>query len=190
MTPKERELLSVVPHEKLWKDLLLDEAPLFEEQLKKINAIYECYSDAMDKLIELTESNTDEPPWEFPKGRQRRHERTQLQTALRELEEEGKIKFTEVVLLWDDVVKDVYRGTDGQLYETIYFIVRAERKYEPELTHLDTNCISEHCISLDMIDYTWIKLPKSGKPKRGSTPLCDRLEKLLFKVHKGLVLNS
>ena len=188
MTPKERGLLCNKPHERLWNDLLLDEASLFRETFKTINSTFECYDGILEQLIDLTESNTEEPPWEFPKGRPKAKERTHLQAALREMEEEGKIRFESggVILLWDDVVRDVYRGTDGQLYETVYFVVKAESRYEPPLTHLDTNCISEHCLSLDMVDYTWIKLAKTGKPKKGSTPLCDRLEKMLFKLHRKL----
>lgn len=187
LTPKERELLCSTPHERLWHDILLDEAPLFRESFKSVSTIFECYDGILEKLIDLTESNTEEPPWEFPKGRQKPGERTLLQAALREMFEEGKIKFDQVILLWDDLIKDIHRGTDGCLYETIYFVVKAEKRYEPPTTHLDTNVIGEYCLSIDMADYTWIKLPKVDKPQKGSTPLCERLEKLLFKLHGKLV---
>ena len=187
LTSRERELLTSVPHERLWKDILLQETPLFTESYKSTSSIFECYEGVLEKLIDLTESNIDQPPWEFPKGRKGHNERTLLQAALREMSEEGKVNFQEVILLWDDVVNDVYRGTDGQLYETVYFVIKAEQRYEPPITHLDTNVIGEYCLSIDMADYTWIKLPKVGKLEKGSTPLCDRLERMLFKLHRKLI---
>ncbi len=184
MTTKERELLSTQPHDKLWNDLLLEQTTLFQKVFKITNSTYESYDHIMLDLINLTTSNTNEPQWEFTKGRSTLGERTHLQTALRELFEEGKLRFEQIILMWPDVVHDIYRGTDGQLYETVYFIVKSEIRYEPDLIYLDTNCIGEWCLSLDMSNYGWIPLPKQGNQHRGQTPLGERLEKLLFSVHK------
>jgi len=151
MTPEERVLLQTIPHEKLWNDILVEEASLFEKTRESVSRIFAAYENVLPDLISLTETNAEEPPWEFPKGRSKQGDRTQLQTALREFAEEGGIKLSDVILMWDETVKDLCRGTDGQLYETIYFIIRATERYQPP-PHIcgSDNVFGNVAVSIDM----------------------------------------
>jgi 8-oxo-dGTP pyrophosphatase MutT (NUDIX family) len=187
MTPHERHLLQTVPHKNLWKDVLLDEHNMFNETAKKIEAIYECYGNTFYDLIDLTRTNNDEPPWEFPKGRPYHTDRSQLHTACRECEEEATIKLKDIILLYNETISDIYRGTDGQLYETVYFVIKAQEHYEPPPSYSDLNCVGDTILSKDMSNYAWVALPTSGPVKKGLTPLGDRLEKLLYRLHKKLI---
>jgi ADP-ribose pyrophosphatase YjhB (NUDIX family) len=189
MTDFERNLLCEQPHDKLWDDLLLSEMSLFNDTRMKVAAIHKAYKPYLRDLLSLTKSITDEPPFEFPKGRSnQQQDKTLLGTALRELKEEAGIDLGTSVELMDDIsVVDSYKGTDGIKYQTTYFLVRSPEFFEPEFQYFDyENCIEEYCISKDMHDGKWIELPLFEKPQKGSTPLCDRLESLLFKIHAKL----
>ena len=78
---------------------------------------------------------------------------------MRELEEEATIKLSRIVLCLDEVITDIYRGTDCQLYQTDYFVIKVDEMMEPVLEHLDTNCIGEWRISHDMANYAWVSIP-------------------------------
>jgi len=108
------------------------------------------------------------------------------------LEEEATIKLSRIVLCLDEVITDIYRGTDCQLYQTDYFVIKVDEMIEPVLEHLDINCIGEWRISHDMANYAWVSIPKaSTKVLRDlanqNIPLPDRLRQLLFKLHHRLV---
>lgn len=187
LTEKERNLLVTHSHKRLWDDILLEEKDLWLVQKEHIGKIFNAYADMLPSLISFTETNQDKPPWGFAKGRPTPGARTHLATAVKELEEEAGIKLRELVLCLDEVITDHYRGTDKQLYQTDYFVVQAEEESELEWRHLGTNCIGEWCISPDMADYTWLKMSKTNlKDLKGSTPLPERLEKLLIRLHKRL----
>lgn len=188
LTPTERELLSTYTHGTLWRDLMLEQQNLFKETFAQVTAVFDCFAHVLPDLLALTESIQESPPWEFPKGRPLYSERTQLAAAVRELEEETTIKLSNIVLCLDEVVTDIYRGTDCQLYQTDYFVIKVDEIIEPVLEHLDTNCIGEWRISHDMSNYMWIDIPKVGaKTSKVYVPLPDRLRQLLFKLHHRLV---
>jgi 8-oxo-dGTP pyrophosphatase MutT (NUDIX family) len=154
-----------------------------------VAAIHKIYKPYIRDLMSLTKSITEEPPFEFPKGRHNAlQDKTLLAAALRELKEEAGIDLGNSVELMDEIsVTDSYKGTDGVKYQTTYYIVKSPDFFEPEFQYFDyDNCIEEYCISKDMHDGKWIELPLREKPKRDSTPLGERLESLLFRVHAKL----
>lgn len=186
MTPTERDLILKYDHEILWNDLLLGDAKLLTKTFEYVNPIYKKYVKYFPKLIGYTTTQREEPPWEFPKGRFKKGDRTLIASAIRELKEECNIVLEEIELL-SESVDDLFRGTDGQLYQTTYFIVKAEYEYEPRDEFLDPkNVISKRYISDDMRSFDWIELDMKAHQKRGSTNLCERLENLLFSIHKKL----
>jgi hypothetical protein len=187
LTEKERNLLCEYSHERLWNDLLLEEKELWHATREHVTKIFEAYSDALPTLISLTETVQETPQWCFAKGRPSPGARTQLATAVKELEEEACIKLDNIILCLEEVVSDVYRGTDKQLYQTDYFVIKSEEEIEIPWQYLGTNCIGEWCISQDMSNYVWMKLSKTNlRDLKGSTVLPERLEKLLIKLHKLL----
>lgn len=186
LTEKERTLLCEHSHKKLWEDILLEEKDLWNNTFEHVNKLFDVYSESLPTLISLTETSREHPPWGFPKGRPAIGARTHLATAVKELEEEAGIKLDNIVLCLDEVVTDIYRGTDKQLYQTDYFVIKVDEEIELEWKYLGTNVIGEWCISSDMMNYMWVPLSRNGRKIEGTTPLPDRLEQLLLKLHKRL----
>ena len=190
MTEYERNLILECDYERIWKDLLLGDAKLLTKTFDYTSSIYEKYFDCFPNLINYTTSVQDQPPWELPKGRFKKGDRTLLASAIRELKEEAQIDLEEVELLSENI-NDIFRGTDGQLYQTTYFIIKADFQYEPKEDIYDPdNVISTHRISDDMRSFTWIELEKHIMQKRGATVLCDRLETMLYRLHSKLIRNE
>ena len=190
MTENERNLILNCDYETIWKDLLLGDAKLLTKSFDYVSSIYKKYSNCFPKLIDYTTSVQDQPPWEIPKGRFKKGDRTLLASAIRELREEAQIDLKEVELLSENI-NDVFRGTDDQLYQTTYFIIKADFQYEPkENIYEPDNVISTHRISDDMRSFTWIELEKNIMQKRGATVFCDRLELMLYRLHAKLVSNK
>lgn len=189
MTQHERDLLCNATHETLWNDLLLNESTLFNDTKIRVASIHELYKPYIKSLMSCTISDATEPPYEFPKGRPNyMQDKTFLGTALREFREEGGINLGICVNHHDDIsVVDTYKGTDGIKYQTNYFVVEASELYEPKsITFQKENLIQESCISKDMYKATWIELPLLLPLTPKMTPLGDRLEALLFRVHLNL----
>jgi hypothetical protein len=190
MTEKERILLTTQSFEKLWNDLLLFEAGLFNETKMKVAAKHDTYKPYLPDLMKCTVSNAKKPPFEFPKGRANvLQDKTFLASALRELKEEGGISLGPTVNMRDDIsVVDVHKGTDGIKYQTTYFLIESSELFEPEKTYLNTgNLITPSCISKDMFRGVWIEVPVNTPPVKFSTPLPERLEALLFRIHMKLL---
>uniref|UniRef100_A0A6C0CIY3 Nudix hydrolase domain-containing protein n=1 Tax=viral metagenome TaxID=1070528 RepID=A0A6C0CIY3_9ZZZZ len=188
ITVAERQLLMTRNHDELWRDLMLEQQGMFKETLVQVTIAFNCFDHVFQDLLMLTDSIQESPPWEFPKGRSLLGDRTQLAAAVRELEEESTIKLSNIVLCLDEVITDIYRGTDCQLYQTDYFVIKMEEMVEPIMEHLDTNCIGEWRISHDMSAYAWVSIPKNrAKKSTDEIPLPDRLRQLLFKLHHRLV---
>jgi len=188
MTPKERKLLTTVPHEKLWNDLLLEERDMFYDTKIRVQEIFKSYEGVLEKLIDLTQSNTTTPPFEFTKGRLNALlDKTLLGTAVRELKEEAGIHIKGPFDLIEDVmISDAYKGTDNLAYQTNYYVIRVPELYEPRIIFHENNSIEDFCISKDMHNYMWVQLQKHTNHVRGCTPLTPRLESLLLKVHNRL----
>lgn len=186
MTDHERQLLLDYGHKRLWKAILLDEVAIFERVRQRSKIVYNTFAPYFGKLLDLTASNVHEPPWIFPKGRHSVNDKTFLQTAVRELEEEANIKLTKYELLCPKPFVENFRGTDGITYSTSYYVLKASVRYEPPPIHVN-NVLGETCLSQDMRDYCWISVPKrSGGGEMLNSPLKDRLQGLLVKVHEYL----
>lgn len=192
MTTEERELLLKGDMNKIWDDLLLEEEIFFHETKKRVMLVHEHYAPYLPQLLQLTESYTGELPWVFPKGRQKKRDRTLLAAAIREMKEEGKIEFGELVLMYDKPVTVVHRGTDNCVYSTTYYVIKAEKRYEPPQIHLENNLLGEYCLSIDMKDYSWVSIPKTEPPQGFKIDLnmSSKLAYALLKVHRELISNS
>jgi hypothetical protein len=191
MTMKERALLQMIAENpdsfhQLWQDFMLTESTLFTKTERKTRKIFDAYAPYLSKLLEYTTSYVLDAPWGFPKGREKVGDKTGLQSALRELKEEGKLVFNKVDLMWSEPVQDIERGTDGCLYHTTYYVVKAEHLIYPKITHNEQNLINDKYVSLEMQDFQWIKCSKNEHIKHGSTPLPQRLELILTRLHDNL----
>lgn len=79
----------------------------------------------LDTYIAMTKPMYETPEWGFPKGRRSANE-TEIAAAVREFTEETDIKQDEYIMLEQvKPLEEIYHGTDGKLYKTIYFIALA-----------------------------------------------------------------
>lgn len=161
MTPHERDLLRTKSFDELWDDLLLEEKDLFPKTREKVRELFKIYKPHLAKLLDLTKSHSQQPPWLFPKGRRQHNDRTLISAALREMKEEGKLEFGELFLMYDKAINVVHQGTDNCIYITTYYVVRAEERYQPELEKVPENCITQQHLSIDMSNYMWLPLSKN-----------------------------
>lgn len=186
MTKCERKLLRTYSHSKLWDDLLMG-LKGFEKRKEFIGKKFNKFKKVMPKLIDLTKTRTDTLPFGFPKGRTKQGDITGLASAVRELKEEAKIDLGKIVLMLDDPVEEIYSGTDNTIYTTIYYIIKADKMYEPQMTYLNTNVVSEMVLSEDFKNYIWFPISKNANNlEKIRTPLNERREKMLLQVHKML----
>jgi hypothetical protein len=187
MTIGERELLCTHSHEDLWNDLLFETGHLFPETPKLVAELFEYYYTILPDLLSLTNSDLEEPYYEFPKGRHSPSDGTLLATAVREMKEEVGIDLgNSVDLALPLPIVDRYVGTDGNAYVSNYFVIKTSTTFEPTATMLDEpNVFGEWYLSEDMAECKWIALRK-GLVKKRSTQLCERLETLLFDIHVKL----
>ena len=191
MSQKERQLTLDIASDpnlfhKVWQDFVMDETPLYIKSEQKTRQIFDAYVSKLPELLELTTSDVEDPPWGFPKGREKVGDHTRLQSALREMEEEGKLFFDNVKLAHPDPITEVSKGTDGCLYSTTYYIVKCDKMYMPEITYLDDNTLDNKCLSLEMRNYMWLTFDKSQKIATNSTVLPNKLESLLIRLHDKL----
>lgn len=183
MTDHERQTLLEHNHKKLWNALLIEEAEKYDHVRKRTKVIFNHFAPYFKQLLDLTFSQVHEPPWVFPKGRNSNNDRTLLQTALRELEEEAQIKVENFELLIPIPMTEVFLGTDGVAYSSFYYVIKVPTRFEPFPIHIN-NVLGETGLSQDMKDYCWIPVSKS-KPGSSiiNSPLKDRLQSILIKVH-------
>jgi len=79
--------------------------------------------------LEKEEDILEEPPWYFPRGRSKNKSETELETALREFEEETGISRSLLELFSATPIVENYQGSNGQQYHIKYFIYTL--KFEP-----------------------------------------------------------
>lgn len=189
MTNHERYLLKTYSHEVLWDSLLLNEKDGYARARARAETLFNTYKGVLPTLIDLINSDVDSAPWCFPKGRKRNADKTLLQTAIRELEEEGKIKLDEKnLLLMDECSQfDMYKGSDGVKYCTTYYVLKSPERYNLRQRYFGArNVVSEFCLSNDMQNYAWISIDKNAEYSEIQTCLIRRLHDLLCRVHAKL----
>jgi len=191
LTKHEKELLKNISDnldvfDKTWNDFLLDDAQFFIKTQSKIKKIFGRYVPYLSMLLDLTENHTKEPSWGFPKGRAKTTDQTRLQSALREFTEESRIEVKNIELLWPEPIIDTYRGTDGCLYSTTYYVIKLPNKISVPLIESPGNLIHDRYLSHEMVNYRWIPFEKGKIIEKGTTTLPKRLEKILINLHNNL----
>jgi 8-oxo-dGTP pyrophosphatase MutT (NUDIX family) len=123
MTFEEKERMVKFDFEMLWKDLWVSEKRKFyKAEYSKAKSFYDAHFKTYKPLFESPTLGVQDIPWDFPKGRMNFSE-SEVDCALREFEEETKIKKRDVIVLTDlGRFENVYTGTDGKLYRTVYFV--------------------------------------------------------------------
>lgn len=191
MTPHERRLLieisrDVDKFDKVWNDYMLNEANLFNKTQAKTKLRFLAFGATLESLIKLTHTTVANAPWEFPKGRESPSDSTRLQTAVREMEEEGRLQFDKIVLMHPEPITIVTRGTDDCLYSTTYYVLKCKNMVNPRLMMFEDNLVNDYSLSLEMKDRQWITFGKDQEIRKGSTPLSSKIETTLRNLHNQL----
>lgn len=110
--------------------------------------------DGGKRLKNLIHNSTNSvTPWEIPKGRRGNNE-TELECAMRELEEETNINNSMYTVLWNVNPIKFSHKDDGVVYNSIYYIayINNDSNWQPRINFNSINQLSE------IEDVRWISL--------------------------------
>ena len=108
----------------------------------------------LSDIIKLSDTIYSEPEWGFPKGKREKDENN-LESAIREFEEETNLKTTQYKLLNLKPVIENYIGSNGKKYRHIYYVARLLDK--PKLSVSIENMHQQTEISsIKLLDYKHI----------------------------------
>jgi len=159
MTIDERERLKKYTFDELWDDLWINHNNnFFREAKTKAKNKYDYNKINMTKYLEITQSTKTEPVWGFPKGKKNTKE-TELQCAFREFKEETRLNIDYINLLSLSPTKEVFKGSNGKMYSTIYYIARIYTKIE--IKKINTNGIRKETVSEEISNLKWTKLDEA-----------------------------
>lgn len=167
--------------ESLWNDLWINhKSRIYKNDMKRC---CDSFKKNMEKYIKefLSEENCrTENPWGFSKGRKHSSE-SELECAIREFEEETTISREHIQVLNINPYEELYTGTDGKLYRTIYYA--AYIPYIPDIQNkVLVDGIRQTYISEEVSDMKWVSY-KTAIPKldvHKQKILKDLNETLLF----------
>jgi ADP-ribose pyrophosphatase YjhB (NUDIX family) len=161
MTKKEKVLLvnPKLNFETIWADVWASktrQTRLKETALKRFHISRtpkSYYSTKVTKSSKL--------PWGFPKGKKNGYDHTPLNCALREFEEETKIKLTRSNIVLGEPIKDVMLGTDSKMYTSYYFIAFSLNMPQP--IKIANDSTFEKTVSCESRDVKWVCLRNCPK---------------------------
>ena len=123
MTEREHYQLLYINYRSQVNDLVYNRR--IREDLYKNEKLYTAlYPQICEKLGKCRKT----PGWEFTKGRKNDSE-NDISAALREFEEETGCTLNGINLTSLKPIREIYRGTDGMLYSTIFFICESETEF-------------------------------------------------------------
>jgi 8-oxo-dGTP pyrophosphatase MutT (NUDIX family) len=124
--------------------------------IKKNTRVYKAACDCKENYVNnvkkyqnLLSDNTIgllENPWIFPKGR-KQHTESDVDSALREFQEETQIDGISVCDIIDPV-EETYYGLDGRLYRTIYFCGFIDYAKYKKCAHKSIKIVTTYRVSL------------------------------------------
>jgi len=162
LTPDERYRLCVYTFDELWDDLWINhDTHYYKDGKQKAKAKFQANIEVMHKLLKNTTSFRDEPSWCFPKGRKHTWE-NDVECAFREFREETKLKIDYLNLINILPSKEVFRGSNGKMYSTIYYIAQIDKKL-PIRQIAVNNPLRDKTISEEISNLQWTTLVEALK---------------------------
>ena len=163
MVPNEKFRLLKYSFDDLWRDFLC-EKPLEDNRKKYDQCVskYRRISEFIPYLVRRYPSNFRTTDWGFPKGRRHKEERY-MHTAFREFFEETGIH-PSMTLINRKPLIETYRGTDGKLYKTVYWLTVCNDINPPSPKFIKThNAVRGYCISDEVSDIKWVTLTEAKR---------------------------
>jgi len=156
MTQEERERLKMYTFGELWDDLWVNHDTRFYKDVQsKARAKYETHETLMKTLLEETTSTVTEPGWGFPKGKKNLRE-TEIECSFREFEEESKMSIDYLNLLNLPPSKEVFKGSNGKMYSTVYYIAQVDHKIP--IRKMIVNGLRTETVSEEISNLRWCTL--------------------------------
>jgi 8-oxo-dGTP pyrophosphatase MutT (NUDIX family) len=153
MTLEERDRLTKYSFDELWDDLWVNHDNRFYRDVRpKAKAKYESNRQLMLDLLESTDSTTTEPGWGFPKGKKNLNE-TEIECAFREFKEETKMSLDYLNLLNLPPSTEVFKGTNGRMYSTVYYIAQVDHKIP--IQKITTQGLRSETVSEEISNLAW-----------------------------------
>jgi 8-oxo-dGTP pyrophosphatase MutT (NUDIX family) len=141
MTSAEKEKITKRDWEDLYEEVCFYKSnKYYSRERKHAREMYQSLD--IGDIFDTTESEFEEPEWEFPKGRKYSYE-TEKECALREFREETNIHHSDLVLL-DMTFKEAFIGTNKRKYTNQYYVgVVTQSAIEPYIDPMSRNQVSE-----------------------------------------------
>lgn len=128
MTDEERDRLTNYNFNELWDDLWVNHnSRFYKDGRAKAEAKYQANRVELMRLLRETRSRVTAPGWGFPKGKKNLAE-TDLQCALREFNEETKMKLSYQNLLNISASTEIFKGSNNKIYSTVYYIAETKKR--------------------------------------------------------------
>lgn len=142
MTTSEKEQILKCDFDHLWKNLWGEnvgiqyrgEERTSREKMSHLRAGITCTDEtySLEKIINSTENNWEDPEWGFPKGR-RNYQEKDLTCALREFEEETGCNSSSLSIIQNVLpFEEIFTGSNYKSYKHCYYL--AEMRDVPETT--------------------------------------------------------
>ena len=159
MTIEEKKLLLIYNFEQLWKNIWGDNSSIIyrgEEKMSKekfqslklpISVNFLEYN--LESLIIESSTEWTEPEWGFPKGR-RDYKETDLQSAIREFEEETLYNREKLNIIKNVIpYEEIFTGSNYKSYKHKYYLAHMNI----DLTDFNKNICSTEVSKMDWLSY-------------------------------------
>ena len=159
MTIEEKRTLLIYNFEQLWKNIWGDNSSIIyrgEEKMSKekfeslklpINVNFLEYN--LESLIIESSTEWTEPEWGFPKGR-RDYKETDLQSAIREFEEETLYNREKLNIIKNVIpYEEIFTGSNYKSYKHKYYLAHMNI----DLTDFNKNICSTEVSKMDWVSY-------------------------------------
>lgn len=156
MTKKEREIIANYNFDDIWDDMFVINKPDIKNENRARKSWYRLQSQGIiQHLLNTTESNIEEPEWEFPKGRKTRYE-DHIECAMREFEEEANVERKHLIVLNRKPFIDTFYGSNDKVYQSIYFPALMKKKILPKKTYYIHSIIRNSFVNQEISNVKWV----------------------------------
>lgn len=162
MSVMERQKITMFPFERLWEDYRpIGQNRYHTKYYHFARHKYELIKPFIHEFFNNTISQIVDTEWMFPRGRKERPTDRDQDTAEREFVEETTIPRSSIIPLPVSPITETYRGSNGTLYQTIYYIYTTPTKIQP--AYARTNSIRSETLSNDFTRFQWYDLKQLEK---------------------------
>lgn len=158
ITVEEKERILNNSFDDLWDDLWVNHESYFYLEFKQRAKVkYENNKEIIDTYLKNNNSLKNEPIWGFPKGKKNNKE-TEINCAFREFKEETNMSIDYLNLLNLPPSIEVFKGSDGKMYSTVYYIAYIDTKIPIKKIKINNSNIRKETISEEISNLKWCSI--------------------------------